>query len=697
MQALSLSSSTSSVPKEKNHTTLSTLPPQAPQPSPRCQNAFQIPEILLRILQFVPLWIHPPHTTPSTTFFDNENITFSPRNILSCSLVSKPWRNPSLDLLFFVHHSQHQRQIPKQLVLLQSHRYKVFVDSQDFWTREFRGLGNLTLGLGSTRRWESRAAPFQGGDRELELLSVEDLRLKLVCPSHEEDEDEDTETLDVVAFLPYLKRLRLDVFTRVDGKLLIANLHKARARAHLAATTAASGSNSSPALLLPLPSKLESLEIHVHQGTTLNPTDEDNQTLYLTFPEITTLIQEHAHLQGLTRLHLHLTTISPFLTSAIRAIPPSSPLGYNVLQDLEIRISDFYGHTCDPIPWIRSILATCTRLRRVYLDLVGPQAEQKVYMRFAQGLFCGEVEAEEGEAGGTGGVVDPRKAWGCAGSLEELTVLGIHLPVVVDMAGYLGWRYRKSESGRLKKAWRTNRQRLQGLFTRTLTSTSTSTSTSANANANANNGNRNTNSNEGKDDTSSSEEEEQQCSRKDRRISMTRVIAFEIYENLKSIGRDPDTVCPDDVTYFDRLLSFACPDYSPSSSSSCSSSLDSQQQQLQQQQRTRKQYKQKQKQKQTPPYRPSRAEMRFNAQLATQIAQCPRLIMLRLNWDTCTQELADLRARQKVLQLEQQEKELLREKIVALEGPSERTTKVQQQPRQSQKQEQNKRRSFLFG
>ncbi|KAF9121247.1 hypothetical protein BGX30_002709 [Mortierella sp. GBA39] len=504
-----------------------------------------------------------------------------------------------------------------------------------------------TLGLGSTRRWESRA-PFQDGDREMELLSVEDLKLKLVCPSHgEEEEDEDNEALDVVAFLPYLKRLRLDVFTRVDGKLLIANLHKARARARLAATVA-NRSNSSPALLLPLPSKLESLEIHIHQGTTLDPTDEDNQTPYLTFPEITTLIQEHAHPQGLTRFHLHLTTISPLLTSAIRAIPPSSPFGYNVLQDLEIRISDFYGHTSNPIPWIRSILATCTRLRRVYLDLVGPQAEQKVYMRFAQGLFCGEVEAdeaEEGGSGGVGGVVDPRKAWACAGSLEELTVLGIQLPAVVDMAGYLGWRYRKSENGRLKKVWRTNRQRLQGLFTRARTSTSTSTSAT-----NANNGNRNRNSNEGNDDTSSSEEEEQQCSRKDRRISMTRVIAFEIYENLKNIGRDPDTVCPDD----------------------------------------------------TPPYHPSRAEMRFNAQLATQIAQCPRLIMLRLNWDTYTQELTDLRARQKVLQLEQQEEELLREKIVVLkEGPSEKTTKVQQQQRQSQKQEQtqeqNKRRSFLFG
>ena len=90
------------------------------------------------------------------------------------------------------------------------------------------------------------------------------------------------------------------------------------------------------------------------------------------------------------------------------------------------------------------------------MDLVGPQAEQKVFMRFAKGLFCGEVETDEAEEGEVG-VVDPRKAWACAGSLEELTVLGIQLPVVVDMAGYLGWRYRKSEGARLKKVWRTNR------------------------------------------------------------------------------------------------------------------------------------------------------------------------------------------------------------------------------------------------
>lgn len=607
-------------------------------------------------------------------------------------------------------------------VMLRLSRLRTLV--LDGWVLEWTDLWALcranpnlrTLGLGSTRRWVPKA-PFQDGDREMELLSVEDLSLKLVYSSREEEEkeeEEDNETLDLVAFLPYLKRLRLDAFTRVNGKLLIANLHKASAR--LAATVARRPDSTPAFLLLPPPSKLEDLEIHVHQGPSLDPTDEDNQTPYLTHSEITTLIQEHAQPQGLTRLHLHLTTISPFLTSAICAIPSSSPIGYNVLQDLEIRISDFYGHSCDPIPWIRSILATCTRLRRVYLDLMGPQAEQKVFMRFAQGLFCGEVQADEAEegGGGGGGVVDPRKAWACAGSLEELTVLGIQLPGVVDMAGYLGWRYRKSEGARLKKVWRTNRQRLQGFFTRTRTSNS-STANNANITTTTSTNNRNTdrNRNEGEDDTSSSEEEEQHYPYKGQGISMTRLIAFEIYENLKSIGRDPDTISPDDVTYLDRLLRFACHDSSPSpcysSSSSSSFSLDSQQQQqLLQHQRTRKQHKQKQKQKQkqkpTPPYRPSRAEMRFNAQLATQIAQCPRLIMLRLNWDTYTQELADLRARQKVLQLEQREEELLllREKIVALEEDlGEKTTKVQQQPRQGQKQEQKqkqkKRRSFLFG
>ncbi|KAF9906809.1 hypothetical protein EC991_000252 [Linnemannia zychae] len=374
-----------------------------------------------------------------------------------------------------------------------------------------------TLGLGSSRYWRNESTLFAPKDLEGWILPIEDLRLKLLWA------DSEDASMDLVQFMPHLRRLTIDVLAGFNKARLVDHLHRARAR--LAHTT---GSFVVP------PSKLESLEIHVQ--STFEPIEIDQQ-MYLTTEEIIAFM-ECAQPDGLTRLHFDVANISPTLTNAIRATPLTSTLGYSILQDLEIQINDFYGHPTDPVPWLRTILATCTRLRRVHFDLTGPLAQTKVYMRFAMELFCGENEHGE---------MDRTKAWACSETLEELTVMGIRKASVLDFAGYLGWKYQKSPSARRKKFWKGNRQRLHNLFSRGSGSSSTGYNSSYYYNS-YNSVNNNANN---EDETSSSSEEERP---REGKVSVTRVIVFEIYEQLKSIGRDPDIIYPDDLDYMDRLM-----------------------------------------------------------------------------------------------------------------------------------------------
>ncbi|KAG0374176.1 hypothetical protein BGX24_010727 [Mortierella sp. AD032] len=587
--------------------------------------------------------------------------------MLACSLVSKTWREPALRLLFHIHHSLHQkRYFSKPTLIEHSSRYRIFIDCQDFRSVDFKQLNNLTvldvqcgvgrdqmlcvlkksprleeltwsqveslrrgnffpeehlqvilrlsklkvlvldnwefewvdlvelmrskpllktLGLGSSGYWQNKSIlPFAPKDLESWILPVEDLRLKLMWSSPADA------SMDLVQYMPHLRHLNLDVLTGFDKSCLIDHLYKARARyVHI------TGSATIP------PSKIESLEIHV-QGT-FEPADAD-QLMYLTTEEILDLL-ECAQPDGLTRLHLEVANVSPILTNAIRATPLTSTLGYSILQDLEIQITDFYGHPTDPIPWLRTILMTCKRLRRVHFDLIGPQAQTKVYMQFAMELFCGENEE---------GVMDRTRAWGCADTLEDLTVMGIRKASEIDFAGYLGWKYQKSALARRKKFWRGNKQRLHNLFSRG-GSSSTSTSTTSASTSTTNNASNNNNANN-EDETSSSSEEDRRP--KENKVSFTRVIAFEIYEQLKAIGRDPDVIYPDNLDYIDRLMRFACP-----GSTSPSTSDD---------EKTKQYQKQQQQPLQEQTYL-TRAEKRFNAQLAAQLAQCPRL-----NWKRCERD-----------------------------------------------------------
>ncbi|KAF9128756.1 hypothetical protein BGW39_004781 [Mortierella sp. 14UC] len=657
-------------------------PPHPARPSSSCQKALLLPEILTRILFFVPLWI------PTYPHQPLKEVTFNPTDMLACSLVSKIWREPALQLLFLIHHSQHQKVFfSKPTIVSHSERYRVFIDSQDFWTADFECLQNLvvmdvqcgigreqmlevlrrsprleeltwnqvesvrrenflpeehlraimglsrlkllvldnwefewvdlvelmrskpnlrTLGLGSSSYWQNKLIPFAPKDLEGWILPVEDLRLKLLWT------DPADASMDLVQFMPHLRHLTIDVLTAFDKARLADHLHRARAR--LAHTTGSS--------VIPL-SKLESLEIHVQ--STFEPIEVD-QLMYLTTEEITAFL-ECAQPDGITRLHLDVANVSPALTDAIRATPLTSTLGYSILQDLEIQITDFYGHPTDPIPWLRTILTTCTRLRRVHFDLTGPLAQTKVYMRFAMELFCGENEQ---------GGMDRTRAWGCAETLEDLTVMGIRKASELDFAGYLGWRYQKSSSARRKKFWRGNKQRLHNLFSR---GGSSSTSYTSSYNNHYNNVTSNNANNE--DETSSSSEEEQPMESK---VSVTRVIAFEIYEQLKSIGRDPDVIYPDDLDYMDRLMRFACPGSSSTSTSDTPTTTT--------EEKKHNQHQQQQQQQEKP--RLTHAEKRFNAQLAAQLAQCPKLVRLRLNFHNCSQELADLRARQRELKMEEE-------------------------------------------
>ncbi|KAF9080362.1 hypothetical protein BGX23_002275 [Mortierella sp. AD031] len=587
----------------------------------RCHDALLLPEILHRVLQFVPLW-----GPCDPTDYEYNDIALYPKDILNCSLVCKDWREPALNLLFYVHTSKYQKKLPESLVTAESARYRIFVDSSDFWTYQFENLQKLvvldvqsginfgqmyevlersprlehlrwmqldcirrgncipeehmelilklthlrvlildnwevdwadlitmvrsnpnlrTLGLGSMSRCHEK--PFPYGPKEIEtmVLPVEDLRLQLLWSP-------DDSTIDLIEFMPHLKRLWIDILCVFDLQLFIAKMKKARARLSLLTN----------APTLPA-SKLECLEIRV-QGT-FEPTEQEIN--YLTSQQIIALM-DCAQPEGLTRLELDVATVCPLLCEAIRTPP-------------------------DPIPWLRSILVSCQRLRIVHLDLIGLEGESKVPMGMAQELFCGVDE---------NGVVAPDRAWGCAGTLEDLTVLGMRKPMVVDFAGYLGWKYRKSR--RKTKFWKGNGRRLNNLL------------------AKGGNDRDNNKTNADSEESSFSEEERP---RDDDSMSMTQ-----------------------EMDFFDRLMQLATKDPDENR-----------------------------------PYQPRRTEKQFNAQLAAQFAQCPKLTRVRLNHSQCTQEIEDLRARQRVLLREQ---EILREHILAAEKRRDEAL-LKQSQKQQQKQQ----------
>ncbi|KAG0215311.1 hypothetical protein BGX33_001266 [Mortierella sp. NVP41] len=194
--------------------------------------------------------------------------------------------------------------------------------------------------------------------------------------------------------------------------------------------------------------------------------------------------------------------------------------------------------------------------------------------------------------------------------------------MVVDFAGYLGWKYRKSR--RKTKFWKGNGRRLNNLL------------------AKGGNDRDNNKTNADSEESSFSEEERP---RDDDSMSMVKLVACGIYEHVKSIGRNSET---QEMDFFDRLMQLATKDPDENR-----------------------------------PYQPRRTEKQFNAQLAAQFAQCPKLTRVRLNHSQCTQEIEDLRARQRVLLREQ---EILREHMLTAEKRRDEAL-LKQSQKQQQKQQ----------
>ncbi|KAF9930630.1 hypothetical protein FBU30_000256 [Linnemannia zychae] len=376
-------------------------------------------------------------------------------------------------------------------------------------------------------------------DIEAMVMQVRDLRLRLY-------QADDSACFDIVRFMPYLSCLRLDIPMGIDKQILISRLGMARTRLAILTNSA-----------VILPSRLKSLEIYNHMA--LNSKEETDQQKNLIDSEIVALV-EYAHPQGLKRLHLKVANISQTLADAIKTPPPTSSFSFSILQDLSLQITDFYSHSCNPIPWIHSILITCPQLRRIHLDLIGSQAKARVFMECAQELFYSPSEGDTQE---------PMVPWACSQTLQELTILGIQRPRVIDLVNYLDWNCQKPDtSGYMNKFWKKGRDRIHTIFLRSNSISQPNTSVLMNSSSN---------------------------------------ISHDSYNNKdeheRAHGQRPQPYQQQPPQALIEL---------------------------------------------------TRNEMRFNAQLAGQLAQCPNLIRFRLNSRSYMKELEHLRARHKVLKVEQQ-------------------------------------------
>ncbi|KAF9351044.1 hypothetical protein BGX26_010852 [Mortierella sp. AD094] len=106
-------------------------------------HALSLSEILSRVLQFVPLWTHPvEYSSSAQDDLDsysniNNDLKFSPSNILACSQVSHFWREHALQVLYFVFNYYHLGKIPIDLLKKNSFRFRIFEDAYQLATHMF--------------------------------------------------------------------------------------------------------------------------------------------------------------------------------------------------------------------------------------------------------------------------------------------------------------------------------------------------------------------------------------------------------------------------------------------------------------------------------------------------------------------------------------------------------------------------------
>ncbi|KAF9958561.1 hypothetical protein BGZ65_001341 [Modicella reniformis] len=92
--------------------TLSSAPPP---------NPLDLPEILTRVGQFLPLWTG-----------EGYNREFHPLPLLRCSLVSRTWRETLLPILWFVYDGFRIRNVPAQVLAKYSHLFRIISNTGSF-------------------------------------------------------------------------------------------------------------------------------------------------------------------------------------------------------------------------------------------------------------------------------------------------------------------------------------------------------------------------------------------------------------------------------------------------------------------------------------------------------------------------------------------------------------------------------------
>lgn len=97
--------------------------PSSPAPaSPTLlNNPLDLPEILTRVGQFLPLW--------TGEGFHRE---FRPLPLLRCALVSRSWRQSLLPILWFVYDGFRMRNVPAQVLVKYSHLFRIITNTGSF-------------------------------------------------------------------------------------------------------------------------------------------------------------------------------------------------------------------------------------------------------------------------------------------------------------------------------------------------------------------------------------------------------------------------------------------------------------------------------------------------------------------------------------------------------------------------------------
>ncbi|KAG0377486.1 hypothetical protein BGX24_006011 [Mortierella sp. AD032] len=86
-------------------------------------NPLDLPEIIMTIGRCLPLWKH----SDNLGFYD-----YNPKFLLSCTLVSKTWRDALLPVIWYVYNGFVMRSIPKETILKYSVHFRLFFGDRSF-------------------------------------------------------------------------------------------------------------------------------------------------------------------------------------------------------------------------------------------------------------------------------------------------------------------------------------------------------------------------------------------------------------------------------------------------------------------------------------------------------------------------------------------------------------------------------------